>query len=157
MARYGANGTAEPHAATAWLPKAVYGLPEELGDDSATRNRLACPGCYPTAIQLGFLPLLEQSLVDPLSLIADAKSVSSVRSRGESCIVQRSCDFDGGVFLSLDRHLPENHRKAKQAAGHETSASYSSRILAPMKFRGIRQRYMHGFTTRTSICKMFFE
>ena len=55
----------ETHAAPELCAEAVYGLPEVNRDAIRTARLVACPGCYPTAVQLGFLPLLEAGLVHP--------------------------------------------------------------------------------------------
>jgi N-acetyl-gamma-glutamyl-phosphate reductase len=70
-----------PHACPDLLAEAVYGLPE-LNREAVRGARLvANPGCYPTAVTLGFVPLLEAGLVDPSWLIADAKSGASGAGR----------------------------------------------------------------------------
>ena len=61
------------HVCPDLVAEAVYGLPEINRDLIQKARLVANPGCYPTAVQLGFLPLLEQGLVDPKRLIADAK------------------------------------------------------------------------------------
>src|SRR3970040_2136717 len=63
-----------PHACPELLAEAVYGLPEGNREENKNARLIANPGCYPTAVQLEFLPLLEQGLVDAQHLIADAKS-----------------------------------------------------------------------------------
>src|SRR5689334_5233338 len=60
------------HANPRLLAEAVYGLPESNRDAIASARLVACPGCYPTSVQLAVLPLVEQSLVH--SVIADCKS-----------------------------------------------------------------------------------
>src|SRR5918911_3783096 len=62
------------HAAPELVTEAVYGLCELNRERIREARLVANPGCYPTAIQLGFLPLLEAGVVDALHLIADAKS-----------------------------------------------------------------------------------
>ncbi len=62
------------HACPELVKEAVYGLPEINRSAIAGARVLANPGCYPTAVQLGFLPLLEAGVVDVAHLIADAKS-----------------------------------------------------------------------------------
>ena len=62
------------HESPDLLGQAVYGLPEVNRVQIVDAQLLAVPGCYPTAIQLGFLPLLEKGLIETSSLIADAKS-----------------------------------------------------------------------------------
>jgi N-acetyl-gamma-glutamyl-phosphate reductase len=63
-----------PHACPDLLAEAVYGLPEMHRDAIRKARIVGNPGCYPTAIQLGFLPLVEAGVVDATHLIADAKS-----------------------------------------------------------------------------------
>jgi N-acetyl-gamma-glutamyl-phosphate reductase len=63
-----------PHACPDLLAESVYGLPEMHRDAIRRARIVGNPGCYPTAIQLGFLPLVEAGIVDPAHLIADAKS-----------------------------------------------------------------------------------
>ena len=63
-----------PHKCPELLAEAVYGLPEWNRAAIREARLVANPGCYPTAILLGFLPLLEQNLIDLQTLIADAKS-----------------------------------------------------------------------------------
>ena len=63
-----------PHACPELLEQAVYGLTEINRDAIAAARLVANPGCYPTAVQLGLLPLLEEGLVETGHLIADAKS-----------------------------------------------------------------------------------
>ena len=62
------------HACPDLLQEAVYGLPELNRESIRSARLVANPGCYPTAVTLGFLPLLEAGLVDPGWLVADAKS-----------------------------------------------------------------------------------
>ncbi len=63
-----------PHACPELLDTAVYGLTETVREELPAARLVANPGCYPTAVQLGFLPLLEAGLIDPSSLVADTKS-----------------------------------------------------------------------------------
>ncbi len=62
------------HAAPELLRDAVYGLCELNRERVRGARLVANPGCYPTATQLGFLPLVEAGVVDLDHLIADAKS-----------------------------------------------------------------------------------
>jgi N-acetyl-gamma-glutamyl-phosphate reductase len=63
-----------PHACPDLLAEAAYGLPEMHREAIRRARIVGNPGCYPTAIQLGFLPLVEAGIVDAEHLIADAKS-----------------------------------------------------------------------------------
>src|SRR5487761_1929776 len=60
------------HACPDLISEAVYGLPEINRAKIKNARLVANPGCYPTAVQLGFIPLLEAEVVDSSSLIADA-------------------------------------------------------------------------------------
>lgn len=62
------------HACPDLVAEAVYGLPEVNRDKIKVARLVANPGCYPTAVQLGFLPLIEAGIVDTDHLIADVKS-----------------------------------------------------------------------------------
>ena len=93
-----------PHACPELLAEAVYGLPE-VNREAIRRARLiANPGCYPTAVQLGFLPLLEAGVIDARSLIADAKSgVSGAGRKAEVGILfsEASDNFRAYNVLAL--------------------------------------------------------
>ena len=73
-----------PHACPDLLEESVYGLPEIHRDRVRKARIVGNPGCYPTAIQLGFLPLLEADVVDAEHLIADAKSGVSGAGRART-------------------------------------------------------------------------
>ena len=72
------------HACPELLEEAVYGLPETAREQIAAARLVANPGCYPTAVQLGFLPLVKAGLVHTENLIADTKSGVSGAGRGAS-------------------------------------------------------------------------
>jgi N-acetyl-gamma-glutamyl-phosphate reductase len=97
------------HACPELLQTAVYGLPEMNRDAIGKANLVANPGCYPTAVILGFLPLLEANLVDPGSLIADAKSGISGAGRKEAMRTQfcETADSFSAYAVPGHRHLPE--------------------------------------------------
>src|ERR1700756_452917 len=63
-----------PHACPDLLSESVYGLPEMHREAIKKARIVGNPGCYPTAIQLGFLPLVEAGAADTAHLIADPKS-----------------------------------------------------------------------------------
>jgi len=98
-----------PHACPELLAEAVYGLPEINRVAIRTARLVANPGCYPTAVQLGFLPLLEAGVIDPQSLIADAKSgVSGAGRKAEVGILfSEASDNFKAYGVPGHRHLPE--------------------------------------------------
>jgi len=98
-----------PHACPELLAEAVYGLPEVNRGKIKKARLVANPGCYPTAVQLGFLPLLENDLVDTQHLIADAKSgVSGAGRKAEvSTLFSEAADSMKAYGVAGHRHWPE--------------------------------------------------
>ncbi len=111
------------HACPQLLEDAVYGLPEVNREKIAKANLVANPGCYPTAVQLGFLPLVEAGLVDTDHLIADAKSgVSGAGKKAETgFLFSEAADNFKAYGVAGHRHLPEIRQglsiAAKQPVG----------------------------------------
>jgi N-acetyl-gamma-glutamyl-phosphate reductase len=97
------------HASPDLVAEAVYGLPEINREQIKTARLVANPGCYPTAVQLGFLPLLKAGLVDTSHLIADAKSgVSGAGRKMETAIMFAEAGDNFKAYgVSGHRHLPE--------------------------------------------------
>ena len=97
------------HACPDLLDEAVYGLVEVNREQIKQARLVANPGCYPTAVQLGFLPLLEAGLIEPTTLIADAKSGVSGAGRKAavgSLLCETSESFKA-YGVPGHRHLPE--------------------------------------------------
>ena len=99
----------QEHLASDLLESAIYGLPEMNREKIAKANLVANPGCYPTAIILGFLPVLELGLVNPEKLIADAKSgVSGAgRSVNTAHLFSECSETLRPYSVEGHRHLPE--------------------------------------------------
>ena len=97
------------HACPDLVAKAVYGLPEVNRELIKQADLVANPGCYPTATQLGFLPLVENNLVDSDSLIADCKSGVSGAGRGANVgtLFCEAGDSFKAYSVPGHRHLPE--------------------------------------------------
>jgi N-acetyl-gamma-glutamyl-phosphate reductase len=106
-----------PHTAADLVAEAVYGLPEVNRDAIKTARLIAVPGCYPTAIQLGFLPLLEEGLVDTQHLIADAKSGVSGAGRKavEDFLLCEATESIKAYGITGHRHHPEICQGLQQA------------------------------------------
>ena len=126
-----------PHACVDVLKEAVYGLPEVNRAAIAKARIVANPGCYPTAVQLGFLPLLEQGLIDHHHLIADSKSGVSGAGR-EAKVGSLLCEASESLKaygVAGHRHLPEIRQGLTQFSGHEVGLTFVPH-LTPM-IRGI--------------------
>ncbi len=98
-----------PHVCEDVLEQAVYGLPEINRAQIAGASIVANPGCYPTAVQLGYLPLVEKGLIDPDHLIADSKSGASGAGR-EARLGTLLCEASESFKaygVAGHRHLPE--------------------------------------------------
>lgn len=136
------------HACPELLDEAVYGLPEINREAIRNARLVANPGCYPTAVQLGFLPLLRAGLVDPLHLIADAKSgVSGAGRKAEigSLLSEASENFKA-YGVAGHRHLPEISQGLRGMTSHKVGLTFVPH-LTPM-IRGIHAtlyaRLNHG-------------
>ena len=125
------------HASPEWVAKAVYGLPEVNRGAIKDARLVANPGCYPTAVQLGFIPLLQSDLVDKENLIADAKSgVSGAGRKAEvSSLFAEASDNFKAYGVPGHRHLPEIRQGLSRAAGESVGLTFVPH-LTPM-IRGI--------------------
>lgn len=97
------------HACPDLIAEAVYGLPEVNRDAIKHAQLIACPGCYPTAVQLGFLPLIENGLINIEHLIADVKSgVSGAGRKAElATLMSETGESFKAYAVNGHRHLPE--------------------------------------------------
>jgi N-acetyl-gamma-glutamyl-phosphate reductase len=125
------------HAAPELIREAVYGLPE-INREQVRRARLvANPGCYPTSVQLGFLPLVEAGVVDIDHLIADAKSgVSGAGRKTElGLMFSEASDNFAAYHVMGHRHWPEIRQGLAQVARREVGLVFTPH-LTPL-IRGI--------------------
>lgn len=124
----------QPHQCPELALQAVYGLPEVNRDKIRDAQLVACPGCYPTSVQLGFLPLLEQQLVDPTHLIAN--SASGVSGAGRQAKVDNLFSEITDSFKAYGvkghRHLPEIEqglRDIQQGRGQPARVTFVPHLL----------------------------
>ncbi len=127
----------QAHSCPEYLEQAVYGLPEINRSQIIGAPLVAVPGCYPTAVQLGLLPLLAANVVDTGSLIADAKSGVSGAGRGAAVhsLFAETGESLKAYGVSGHRHLPEIRQGLRQVAGGEVTLTFVPH-LTPM-IRGI--------------------
>lgn len=127
----------QAHACPELLADAVYGMPELQREQIAAAQLVAAPGCYPTAVQLGFLPLLEQGLIDTDHLIANAASGAS--GGGRQAKVDNLLAEIGDSFKAYavdgHRHLPEIEQTLAGIAKTPVNITFVPHLL-PM-IRGI--------------------
>lgn len=110
---------ATKHACPELVAQAVYGLPEVNREQIRNARIIANPGCYPTAVQLGFLPLLKSGKVDLQHLIADAKSgVSGAGRKAEvHTLMAEASDNFKAYGVAGHRHHPEITQGLNAMAG----------------------------------------
>jgi len=139
-----------PHACPELLSEAVYGLPEVNRDSIRKAHLVANPGCYPTAVQLGFLPLVENGLIDAEHLIADAKSgVSGAGRKAETHILfSEAADTMKAYGVTGHRHLPEIRQGLEAVRGKPVGLTFVPH-LTPM-IRGIHAT-LYGRLLRTDV------
>jgi N-acetyl-gamma-glutamyl-phosphate reductase len=126
-----------PHACPEYLDEAVYGLTEVNRSAIANARLLANPGCYPTAVQLGLLPLLEAGVIDTGHIIADAKSgVSGAgRQAATGTLLCEASENFKAYGVAGHRHLPEIRQGLERASGKPVGLTFVPH-LTPM-IRGI--------------------
>lgn len=127
----------QPHGAPQLLEEAVYGLPELNRARIPQARLIAVPGCYPTAVILGFVPLLEAGLVNPERLVADAKSGASGAGRKAqtgTLLCEAGENFKA-YGVAGHRHLPEIVQTLTSVAGAAPGLTFVPHLV-PM-IRGI--------------------
>jgi N-acetyl-gamma-glutamyl-phosphate reductase len=144
-----------PHASPALVAEAVYGLPERNREQIRTARLIANPGCYPTAVQLGFLPLLEAGVVDVSHLVADAKSgVSGAGRKAEvHTLFAEAADSFKAYGVPGHRHLPEIRQGLVGMAGQAVGLTFVPH-LTPM-VRGIHATLYARLSTDVDVQALF--
>ena len=119
------------HACPNLVAEAVYGLPEINRAAIKGARLIANPGCYPTAVQLGFLPLLEAGVVDTGFLVADAKSgVSGAGRKAEiGTLFAEAADNFKAYAVGGHRHWPEIKQGLEQFAGKPVGFTFVPHLL----------------------------
>ena len=148
------------HACPNILEEAVYGLPEMNRTDIASAQLVANPGCYPTATQLGLLPLIREGLVSG-NIIVDAKSGVSGAGRGAkvgSLLCETSESFKA-YGVPGHRHLPEIRQGISRMA--QDAPAFSGELvfvphLTPM-IRGIHSTLYCTVTDHSVDLQALFE
>ena len=144
------------HTEPELVREAVYGLCELNRERIKKARLIANPGCYPTAIQLGFVPLLEAEAVDPQHLIADAKSgVSGAGRKAElSLAFSEVSDNFSAYNVPGHRHRPETRESLAQVAKRDIGLVFNAH-LTPMN-RGIFAT-LYGRITKETDFQALFE
>ncbi|MDX9873889.1 MAG: N-acetyl-gamma-glutamyl-phosphate reductase [Spongiibacteraceae bacterium] len=141
----------EPHACPDVLAQAVYGLPELNRERIRDAQLVACAGCYPTSVQLGFMPLVEAGLVDTQRLIAS--SASGVSGAGRQAkvdnLLTEAADSFKAYGVAGHRHLPEIEQGLGDMAGAPVQLTFTPHLV-PM-IRGIHSTLYAQLTQDVSL------
>lgn len=125
------------HPTPQFIEEAVYGLPEVNREKIKTARLIANPGCYPTCSFLTLYPMVKEGLIEPGTIIIDAKSGTSGAGRSAKvpslyCEVNESMKPYG---VASHRHTPEIEEQLSYAAGENVTISFTPHLV-PMN-RGI--------------------
>ena len=139
------------HACSELLAEAVYGLPEINREKIASARLVANPGCYPTAVQLGFLPLLQQGLIDSQGLIADCKSgVSGAGRKADiGILLAETSESFKAYAVAGHRHLPEIKQGLNSVTKENVDLTFVPH-LTPM-IRGIHATLYASLTDEAEV------
>jgi len=145
------------HACPELLAEAVYGLPEMNREQIRDAHLVANPGCYPTAVQLGFLPLLRAGVIDVESMIADCKSgVSGAgRKAAVGALYAEAADNFKAYAVPGHRHLPEISQGLKEVVGCDVGLTFVPHLV-PM-IRGIHATLYATLTDKAVNLQSVFE
>lgn len=125
------------HKAPQFIDEAVYGLCEINREDIKKARLIANPGCYPTCSTLSIYPLLKEGLIDPNTIIIDAKSGTSGAGRGAK-VPNLYCEVNENIKaygVATHRHTPEIEDQLGYACGQEVLINFTPHLI-PMN-RGI--------------------
>jgi N-acetyl-gamma-glutamyl-phosphate reductase len=147
----------EPHACPDLLSEAVYGLPEVNREQIAGASLVACAGCYPTAVQLGFLPLLKAGVIDTSTLIANAASGVSGAGRQARIdnLVSEASDNFKAYAVEGHRHLPEIEQGLSAIAGEDIRLTFVPHLLPII--RGIHATLYARLTAEVDLQALYEE
>lgn len=125
------------HQSPQFIDEAVYGLCEINRDKVKGARLIANPGCYTTCSILSIYPLAKEGLIDPKSIIVDAKSGTSGAGRGAK-VPNLFCEVNENIKaygVTTHRHTPEIEEQLSYAAGEEVIINFTPHLV-PMQ-RGI--------------------
>ena len=119
------------HPAPALLKEAVYGLSEFHRRELREARVVANPGCYPTGALLGILPLIRRDLIDPSSIVIDAKS-GTTGARRQASVEQLFAEVNENFRaykVGNHRHTPEMEQEISSALGREVAILFVPHLL----------------------------
>ncbi|MDD6616391.1 MAG: N-acetyl-gamma-glutamyl-phosphate reductase [Lachnospiraceae bacterium] len=125
------------HQSPQYIDEAVYGLCEINREKIKDARLIANPGCYPTCSTLSIYPMVKEGLIDPSTIIIDAKSGTSGAGRGAK-VDNLFCEVNENIKaygVASHRHTPEIEEQLSYAAGEPVLLNFTPHLV-PMN-RGI--------------------
>lgn len=120
-----------PHSCPDILKESIYGLPEINREHITNARVIANPGCYPTTVILGLMPLLKHKLLDETTIIADCKSGASGAGRGAKVanLFGETADSFRAYGVAGHRHHPEIVAQLNGIAGREVALTFVPHLV----------------------------
>ncbi|MBS9778412.1 MAG: N-acetyl-gamma-glutamyl-phosphate reductase [Gammaproteobacteria bacterium] len=144
------------HTEPELIEQAIYGLPELNRTSIKTASLIACPGCYPTSIQLGLMPLLNKNILTDDTIIADSKSGMSGAGRSANITMlysERAENFEAYAATG-HRHYPEIKQQLSLMKGDTVDVIFTPHLLPTV--RGIHSTiYAKLADPGTDVQKLF--
>ena len=119
------------HGSPEYIKEAVYGLPEVNRDKIKNARIIANPGCFPTCSFLSTYPLVKEGLIDPNTIIIDAKSGTSGAGRSAK-VDSLFCEVNENIKaygVASHRHTPEIEEQLSYAAGKPVTISFTPHLV----------------------------
>lgn len=143
------------HTAAGLLAEAVYGLPEVHRPAIAKARLVACPGCYPTTVQLGFLPLFrEKGLVSGSPVASCTSGVSGAgRELKLGSLFTEAAENVKAYGVAGHRHLPEIEQGLSDIAGSPVSLTFVPHLVPAL--RGIHATLFADLSREANLQDLF--
>lgn len=147
----------QTHTAPEYLDEAVYGLPELNAASLAQARLVACPGCYPTAVELALMPLLKAGVVASRGIIADAKSGVSGAGRQAKLgmLFCETADSFAPYASAGHRHQPEIDQILSEMAGTPVQCLFQPHLTPQV--RGIEASIYAPLVDQQADLQALFE
>jgi N-acetyl-gamma-glutamyl-phosphate reductase len=125
------------HECPEYIEKAVYGLPELYREEIKKADLIANPGCYPTSVILGCVPLLKNGFAESDPIICDSKSGASGAGRvpAQALMFTEVQNSFRAYKVNSHRHMPEMDQELTAASGSKAVVNFIPHLV-PME-RGI--------------------
>lgn len=121
----------QSHQCPELVEEAIYGLPEVNRSVIKDARLIACPGCYPTSVQLGLMPLLSEGLINLQTIVANSASGATGAGRQANInnLLTEISDSYKAYGVDGHRHLPEIEQGLSDMAGQSVTLTFVPHLL----------------------------